>query len=128
MARINSAERQRFWQDLFAKRDALGLSVAQVCQEAGVSQATFYAWRNRLQSSSRGSAAARSRRGLTKTASPLVPVRIVADRIDADPTPTMIVELPGAVRVQIPPGCDAATIQAVLQAVSAFGQGGPSTC
>ena len=32
----------------------------------------------------------------------------------------MIVELPGAVRVQIPPGCDAATIQAVLQAASSL--------
>ena len=129
MARTNSAERRRFWQELFAKRDALGLSVAQVCQEAGVSQATFYAWRKRLQSSRQRGAAVGSRRGLTKTASPLVPVRIVSDRIGrADRTPTMIVELPGAVRVQIPPGCDAPTIQAVLQAVSAFGQGGPSTC
>ena len=91
-------------------------------------EATFYAWRNRLQSSSQGSAAARSRRGLTKAASPLVPVRIVSDRLDADPTPTMIVELPGAVRVQIPPGCDVTMIQAVLQAISAFGQGGPSRC
>ena len=35
----------------------------------------------------------------------------------------MIVELPGAVRVQIPPGCDAATIQAVLQAASALWSG-----
>jgi transposase-like protein len=129
MARIDSAERRRFWQDLFAKRAALGLSVAQVCQDAGVSQATFYAWRKRLQSSRRTSAVVvGSRRGLTKKASPLVPVRIVSDRIDADPTPTMIVELPGAVRVRIPPGCDASTIQAVLQAASAFGQGGPSKC
>ena len=128
MAKANSAERRRIWQELFAKRDALGLSVAQVCQEAGVSPATFYAWRKRLQASRGTTAAARSRRGRTKTASPLVPVRIISDRIDADPTPTMIVELPGAVRVQIPPGCDAFTIQAVLQAVTACGQGGPSRC
>ena len=128
MAKTITVERRQFWQELFAKRAALGLSVAQVCQEAGVSQATFYAWRKRLQSSPRGSAAVGSRRGLTKTASPMVPVRIIADRSDADHPPTMIVELPGAVRVQIPPGCDASTIQAVLQAVSAFGQGGPSRC
>lgn len=128
MARTNGAERCRFWRDLFAKRAALGLSVAKVCEEAGVSQATFYAWRKRLQSSRRTSAPVGSRRGLTKTASPLVPVRIVSDRIDADPTPTMIVELPGAVRVQISPGCDASTIQAVLHAASSFGQEGPSKC
>jgi transposase-like protein len=127
MAKTITVERRQFWQELFAKRAALGLSVAQVCQEAGVSQATFYAWRKRLPSSSRTTAAIGSRRGLTKAASPLVPVRIVADRTEDHPR-TMIVELPGAVCVQIPPGCDAATIQAVLQAVSSFGQGGPSTC
>jgi transposase-like protein len=128
MAKTITAERRRFWQDLFAKRAALGLSVAQVCQDAGVSQATFYAWRKRLQSSRQRSAAVGSRRGLTKTASPLVPVRIVSDRADANITPTMIVELPGAARVQIPPGCDAATIQAVLQAAASLGQKGPSKC
>ena len=128
MAKTSSADRRRFWQELFAKREALGLSVAQVCQEAGVSQATFYAWRKRLKSSRQTSAAAGSRRSRTKTASPLVPVRIVPDRTDADRTRTMIVELPGAVRVQIPPGCDASTIQAVLQAASSLRHGGSSPC
>ena len=128
MARTDSAERRRFWQELFAKRDALGLSVAQVCEESGVSQATFYAWRKRLQSSRQRSAAVGSRRGLTKKDSPLVPVRIVCDHLDERRTPTVVIELPGAVRVQIPPGCDAPTIQAVLQAVSSVGQRGPSKC
>jgi transposase-like protein len=128
MAKISSADRRRFWQELFAKRKALGLSVARVCQEAGVSQATFYAWRKRLQSSRQTSAAVRPRRSRTKTASPLVPVRIVPDRTDADRTRTMIVELAGAVRVQIPPGCDASTVQAVLQAASSLRHGGTSPC
>ena len=128
MARTDSAERQRFWQELFAKRASLGLSVAQVCEEAGVSQATFYAWRKRLQSSRRTSARVGSRRGMTKTASPLVPVRIVSDHLDEGRTPTVVVDLPGAVRVQIPPGCDASTIQAVLQAASSYSQGGPAKC
>ena len=128
MARTNSAERQRFWQELFAKRAALGLSVAQMCEEAGVSQATFYAWQKRLKSSRRKGAAVRSRRGMTQKVSPLVPVRIIPDCTAADRTPTMIVELTGAVRVRILPGCDAATIQAVLQAASSLGQGGPSKC
>ena len=110
MARTSSAERRRFWQELFAKRATLGLSVAQVCEEAGVSQAVG------------------SRRSPTKTASPLVPVRIIPDRTAADRASTMIVELPGAVRVQIPSGCDAATIQAVLEAASSLGHRGPSPC
>jgi transposase-like protein len=128
MARTSSAERQRFWQELFAKRATLGLSVAQVCEEAGVSQATFYAWRKRLQSSRQVHSTVGSRRGRTKTVSPLVPVRIIPDRAAADRMPTLIVELPGAVRVQIPPGCDAATVQAVLQAASSLRHGGPSPC
>jgi hypothetical protein len=40
----------------------------------------------------------------------------------------MIVELPGALRVQIPPGFDAFTIQAVLQAASSLRHGGSSPC
>lgn len=128
MAKTSSADRRRFWQELFAKREALGLTVAQVCQEADVSQATFYAWRKRLQSSRQTSAAVGSRPSRTKTASSLVPVRIVPDRTDADRTRAMIVELPGAVRVQIPPGCDASMIQAVLQAASSLRHGGSSPC
>lgn len=128
MAKTVSADRRRFWQELFAKREALGLSVAQVCQEAGVSQATFYAWRKRLKLSRQTSAAAGSRRSRTKAASPLVPVRIVPDRTDAGRTRAIVVELPGAVRVQIPPGCDASMIQAVLQAVSSLRHGGSSPC
>ena len=128
MAKTSSADRRRFWQELFAKREALGLSVAQVCHEAGVSQATFYAWRKRLESSRQTSAAVGSRRSRTKTASPLVPVRIVPDRTDADRTRTMVVELLGAVRVQIPPGFDGSTIQAVLQAASSLSHGGSSPC
>ena len=128
MARTSSAERRRFWQELFAKRATLGLSVAQVCEEAGVSQATFYAWRKRLQSSRQVHSTVGSRRSRTKTASPLVPVRIIPDRTAADRASTMIVELPGAVRVQIPSGCDAATILAVLEAASSLGHRGPSPC
>ena len=128
MARTNNAERRRFWQELLAKRAALGLSVAQVCQQAGVFQAAFYAWRKRLQSSRGRSAAAAIQRGRTKQASPLVPVRIVPDRMDDGHTPTVVVELPGAVRVHIPPGCDAPTIYAVLQAASKLGDGGPAPC
>jgi transposase-like protein len=128
MARIPSAARRRFWQELFAKRQAGDLSVAQVCREAGVSQATYYAWRKRLQSPRKRSAATASRRGLTKRASPLVPVRIVPDRTGDVRTPTVVVEFPGLVRVHIPTGCDASAIHAVLQAASALGNGGPSPC
>ena len=128
MARTDNAERRRFWRELFAKRATLGLSVKQVCQEAGVSQATFYAWRKRLHSSRANSASTGARGGRMKQASALVPVQIVPDRTEGGCTPAMIVELPGAVRVQIPTGCDASMIQAVLQAASALCHGGPSPC
>jgi len=128
MARIPSADRRRFWQGLFARRQAAGISVAQICEEAGVSQAAFYAWRKRLQSSRGRSAAVAPHRNRTKKVSPLVPVRIIPDRTDDGRQPTLVVELPGVVRVHIPTGCDASTIRAVLQAASTLGNGGPSPC
>lgn len=53
---------------------------------------------------------------------------IVADCVDETRRPPVVVELPGAVRVQIPPGCDASTIQAVLQAAAALRPGGLASC
>ena len=48
--------------------------------------------------------------------SSLVPARIVPDHVHVGGVPSVVVELPSTVPVQSPPGCDAATIQAVLQA------------
>jgi transposase-like protein len=125
MARRPDRERERFWRELVARRESSGLTVAELCERAGVSTASFFLWQRRVrkQKSIRRSGAIEAR-----SRSALVPVRILPDPADEGRALPVIVELPGAVRVQIPPGCDAAMIHAVLQAASALRHGGTSPC
>jgi transposase-like protein len=126
MARRPDPERERFWRELIARRESSGLTVAELCQRAGVSTPSFFLWQRRLR---KQKPTRRSSGAVEALQSPsLVPVRIVADRVDEDRMSPVVVELPGPVRVQIPPGCDADTIHAVLQAISALRSGGPSSC
>ena len=125
MATRPDPERERFWRELIARRESSGLTVAELCQRAGVSTPSFFLWQRRLRKQKP------MRRSGTIEALPrtsLVPVRIVPDRVDDDRTSPVVVELPGPVRVQIPPGCDAPTIHAVFHAVSTLRHGGPSSC
>ena len=126
MARRPDPDRESFWRALVARREPSGLTVVELCKRAGVSPASFFVWQRRLrkQQPMHGSSGA-----IESPSRPsLVPVRIVPDSVDESRAPPVVVELPGPVRVQIPPGCDAATIHAVLQAASALRLGGPSSC
>jgi hypothetical protein len=125
MAKRADPERERFWRELVARRESSDLTVGELCRQAGVSTASFFVWQRRLrkQRPTRRSGTIES-----PLRSSLVPVRIVPDRAGEDRAPFVVVELPGPVRVQIPPGCDAATIHAVFQSVSALRPGGPSSC
>lgn len=125
MARRPDPDRESFWRELIARRESSGLTVVELCQRAGVSTASFFLWQSRLRKQKRT-----RRSGMIEALprSSLVPVRIVPDRADEGRMPAVVVELPGPVRVQIPPGCDAPTIHAVLQAISALRSGGRSSC
>ena len=120
MPQTSAPDREAFWRKLSARHASSQLTVAELCQQAGVSPASFYAWRQRLKSPD----------GVTMQSS-LVPVRIVADQrgggeitveLADTPTPT------SAIRVSIPPGCDEASIRRVLGAVMNARQGGRSSC
>jgi transposase-like protein len=77
MARRSDPSRAAFWRQLIERRRHGGLSVAQVCEQAGVSPALFYQWQRKL----RGAAApTRNVQPDRPAASRLVPVHIVADR------------------------------------------------
>jgi len=99
------------------------LTVGELCREAGVSTASFYAWRQRLRVS--GSAG-----------SSLMPVRIAAEPRDRESDSEITVELTiqladdsaQAVRVSIPPGCDEASIRRVLRAILSASDEGVATC
>lgn len=129
MSRTSKSDRDAFWRKLIAEQHSSRRTVAQLCEQAGVSTAAFYAWRQRLKTPGHSS-------------SSLVPVRIIENRDDEDDAMAargadgrgaveyrdrgeMIVELgeaalaASAARVRIPPSCDEESIRRVLRAALA---------
>jgi transposase-like protein len=104
----SSSARDSFWRNLIARRDALRLTVGAACEEAGVSPASFYQWQRKFRETGRRPAAGPAQ------ATPLVPVRIVDDRVAE-----LTLELPHDVRLRLPWDCDQATLQRVLRAALA---------
>jgi len=108
---------------LIARQATSRFTVGELCQQAGVSTASFYAWRQRLKSPD-----------VVSKQSSLVPVRMVADgggeitvEFSDAPIQTPLPQLP-AMRVSIPPGCDETSIRRVLCAVLSARRGGGSSC
>jgi hypothetical protein len=48
MARPIDRDKEQFWGQMFARWTASGLSIAAFCEEAGLSQQSFYRWRRVL--------------------------------------------------------------------------------
>jgi hypothetical protein len=110
MGRRQRTEREMYWQDLIDRQGASRQSIADFCQDEGISTASFYAWRHRLRSPGRPVPSRAPR-------SALVPIRIV-------PEPTLareavIVEWPGGIVMRVATGCDEATLRAVVATLSA---------
>ena len=104
----SSSAREAFWRNLIDRRERLRLTVAETCEQAGVSPASFFQWQRKFRESDRRSD------GDRRPTSPLVPVRIVDDRVAA-----LTLELPHGLRLRLPGDCDAATLGRVLQAALA---------
>ena len=129
MGRSADAGRVAFWRKIIQGRRLSGLSVAQCCAEADVSTASFYSWQRKLR---RGVPAARQAAADRGNTARLIPVRILPDApagrlpgASAGSIPhasaghshsagMLEVELPGEIRLRIPPGCDASTLQVVM--------------
>jgi len=109
MSSAPKSDRVVFWRNLIAQRQSSQLTVSELCEQAGVSPASFFQWQRRLQATDQ---AARS--AITPA---LVPVRVVGDRITQ-----ITVELSPAVRIQLGSDCDAATLERVLRAALAVCQ------
>ena len=121
MPRTSASDRVAFWRKLIARQASSRLTVGELCRQAGVSTASFYAWRQRLNGPD-----------VATRQSSLVPVRVVADRggeitVELVDTATQapLTRLP-TMRVAIPPGCDEASIRRVLCAALSARQGGSS--
>jgi hypothetical protein len=111
------SDRELFWRRLIARQASSRLTVGELCRQAGVSTASFYAWRQRLQA-------------VGSARSSLVPVRIIAEsfgrgerggEIAVELTIQLADDSSQAVRVSIPPGCDEASIRRVLRAILSAG-------
>jgi len=121
MPRTPAADRDAFWRKLIAQQACSHLTVAELCQQAGVSSASFYAWRQRLKAPGGG----------TSLPSSLVPVRVVADQHGGGEITIELADIPSptaAIRVGIPPGCDEPSIRRVLCAVMSARAEGRSSC
>ena len=135
MSRTSSADRVAFWRKLIARQASSRVTVGELCRHAGVSTASFYAWRRRLKSRdvfSKQSSLVKQSSLITQSS--LVPVRVVEDRgaeitvefVDAAPQ-TPPTRLP-TIRVSIPSGCDEASIRRVLCAALSARTGGRTAC
>jgi len=111
MARRSDPNRAAFWQGLIERRRRSRLSVAQFCEQSGVSPASFYQWQRKLRAKASPANAAPDRRACR-----LVPVRIIADSPSgcSDSAGALEIDVPGGIRLRIPAGCDRATLQFVL--------------
>lgn len=110
MARRQRTERAIYWQDLIDRHGASEQSIADFCRDAGISTASFYAWRHRLQPPGRAVP-------LKNPRPALVPVRIVPETSPAKEA--VIVEWPGGIVLRVVTGCDAATLRTVVATLTA---------
>ena len=107
------ADRESFWRNLIAQREALKLTVDELCLQSGVSRASFYHWQKRLRGEKCSAAT-----NATPPRSPLMPIKIVDDRVVS-----ITIELPGDICVRVPQGCDPQTLACVLQLLLAPARG-----
>ena len=125
MARTVPADREAFWRKLVTEQASSRRSIVDWCRQAGVSTASFYAWRQRLRAAARVS-----------PASSLIPVRIVAEptpvetpaleeRVEREPI-TIEVGTTPTLRICIPAGYDEEAIRRVLQAALQASRGAAS--
>lgn len=143
-ARRNSEAKERFWREHVARQAAGGLTVRAYCQQHGLTEPSFYAWRQELARRaattrneapptvastvrSRATSANASRRSAsapTSAATSQKPAAAVFARLDVRPElplPHERIEIvlgDGAV-VRVPRGVDEATLRAVLAAARA---------
>ena len=109
MARKSDPERAKFWRKLIERRQHGNLSVECVCDQAGVSTASFYQWQRKLRSEAIEHQVPRpSQQAETE----LVPVRIVPDR-PADSVGMIEIDLPGGICLRVPSPCDPQTLRLV---------------
>jgi len=142
MGKRTSVEREQFWRELIGRQPASGLSIAQFCKQTGVSANSFFVWKRRLRSQagkSQRRPASRRRwnrahssgpSGHSPSASPLVPVRLIADP-DQRHAPNALaieVEWPNGVVLRVPAECKGRVVRDVVKALAPLLVGDGASC
>lgn len=142
MVKRTSGEREQFWQDLIERQPASGVSIARFCKQVGVSANSFFVWKRRLRPqmgrarrakpTSRSRALVRSSRSNSPgaAASPLVPVRLLADpdRPRAPHAAVIEVEWPNGVVLRVPAECNGRVVRDVVKALASLLVGERASC
>jgi transposase-like protein len=108
MPAVASSDRESFWWNLIERRAMSQLTVGEACAQAGVSPASFFQWQKKFREAGRRPDRDRER------SVPLVPVRIVDDRVAE-----LTLELRHGIHLRLPGDCDEATLGRVLRAALA---------
>jgi hypothetical protein len=141
MAKRANEERRRFWQGLLRQQPSSGLNIARFCEQAGVSQNSFFAWKRRLQSPDEGGKRRtlagpvssthrkRLRRKPASKSLSLVPVRLIAD-VDRPSMTTGLIEIawPDGVVLRVPAICNSDTLRDVFGLLMSARNGAASSC
>jgi transposase-like protein len=118
-----NAAKERFWRRHIARQARSGISVRAYCEQHGVSEPSFYAWRRELARREGEAAGARPRANDARRRPGRRFVALTLKRaaaVDARlPAPAGALELvhPRGHVLRIGPGCDRATLAAVLAAL-----------
>ena len=118
MAKTRSADRRRHWRKLIERQRGSGQSIVAFCAQQKLNPASFHAWKRRL-------FGGEAETGKTVARQALVPVQIVGD--PAGGGGTLEVEWPSGVVLRAQ-GCEAATIGAVVSALTASSKRGSRRC
>ena len=106
MGRGRREDRWSYWRELLAKQQASDVSVSAFCRDQGVSDASFYTWRRRLEAEVRNNA--------KPSSAPFVAVPLTNARVDFE------VRLPSGIVVTVPRGFDEAALKRLLQTMTSL--------
>jgi len=118
MARTRSSEAEVYWRGLIERQADSKLSVCRFCDRAGVSTASFYAWKRRFKRQ------AERPGGQEQAVGPLVPVRLIGDI----PSALIAIELPDGIVVRLPATSDPVSALCAARLVRALAQPGDGAC
>ena len=108
-------ERREWWRRQLSRRQSANLSVADFCQQLGVSVATFYYWKKRIHevaSHAPGQGAVESPPRSVSTAAHFVPVSLVDRRVGTH----LEIELANACVLRLEGAIDPSLLQAAITA------------